>query len=199
MLGVREQKKKETREAIKAAAVKLFSKKGFEQTSIEDIASEAGIGKTTVYGYFSTKDEIFSDYCVDEHTRLFSSIDLADFNGRPFLENLLTFFMVQLRFITRDRELGRQLLRERNFPAQIDLKVKENDQYYFKILNHLFAIAEEQGELKQGSDWEFLCYHFFSLYLGVLVGCYSGYLDTEDDAESALRTLFQQVMMGIAK
>ncbi len=98
--------------------------------------------------------------------------------------------MMQLKFITRNRELGRQLLRERNFPSRIDERERERDQYYFDTLNHFFEIAKQQGELKQDCDWEYLCYHFYSLYLGVLVGCYTGYIDTDDDAESALRTLF---------
>ena len=59
MIGLREQKKLETRRAIQAAAVKLFAENSFEKTSIEDIASAAGIGKTTVYGYFATKNDIF--------------------------------------------------------------------------------------------------------------------------------------------
>jgi AcrR family transcriptional regulator len=62
MSGIREQKKLETRKAILDAAVKLFAEKGFDQTSIEDIATEAGIGKTTIYGYFPNKNDIFINY-----------------------------------------------------------------------------------------------------------------------------------------
>jgi AcrR family transcriptional regulator len=45
--------------AIARAALKLFSQKGYAFTSIEQIAAEAGIGKSTVYEYFSTKEELF--------------------------------------------------------------------------------------------------------------------------------------------
>ncbi len=44
---------------ILAAAVKVFARAGLEKGKIVDIAKEAGIGKSTVYEYFASKDEIF--------------------------------------------------------------------------------------------------------------------------------------------
>ena len=53
-----ETKKQGKRELILAAAAKLFSEKGYEQTKIIDIAEEANIGKGTVYEYFGSKSDI---------------------------------------------------------------------------------------------------------------------------------------------
>jgi AcrR family transcriptional regulator len=55
MPGIREVKKRKKRNAIMEAAVRLFSEKGFEKTSIEQLARTAGIGKGTIYSYFQTK------------------------------------------------------------------------------------------------------------------------------------------------
>ncbi len=44
---------------IAAAALYLFAEKGYAATSVEQIADAAGIGKGTVYEYFSSKEEIF--------------------------------------------------------------------------------------------------------------------------------------------
>lgn len=46
-------------EAIVRAAISVFARDGLEKGKIADIATEAGIGKGTVYEYFSSKDEIF--------------------------------------------------------------------------------------------------------------------------------------------
>jgi AcrR family transcriptional regulator len=46
------------RSKIARAAIELFARKGFEQTTIQEIASAAEIGKGTVYHYFKDKDEI---------------------------------------------------------------------------------------------------------------------------------------------
>jgi TetR/AcrR family fatty acid metabolism transcriptional regulator len=52
-------KENEKRKSILIAATDVFSKKGFHEATIEDIARTAGIGKGTVYEYFSSKDELF--------------------------------------------------------------------------------------------------------------------------------------------
>ncbi|AXE24917.1 TetR/AcrR family transcriptional regulator [Streptomyces globosus] len=46
------------REEILAAAVRVFARRGFAASRIEDVAAEAGIGKGSVYLYFSDRDEL---------------------------------------------------------------------------------------------------------------------------------------------
>ncbi|MBT3228603.1 MAG: TetR/AcrR family transcriptional regulator [Candidatus Marinimicrobia bacterium] len=46
-------------DAIIRAAIHIFARDGLEKGKIADIAKEAGIGKGTVYEYYSSKDEIF--------------------------------------------------------------------------------------------------------------------------------------------
>lgn len=54
------------RHEIFNAAVKLFAEKGFNETAMREIAEAAGIGKSTLYDYFPSKDEILIAYVVDE-------------------------------------------------------------------------------------------------------------------------------------
>lgn len=54
----RERKKIHSKKAIVKAAVKLFSNKGFQETSVADIMNEADLGIGTFYNYFESKDEI---------------------------------------------------------------------------------------------------------------------------------------------
>lgn len=49
------------REQILDAAATLFAEKGFYAATVEEIAGRAGIGKSTVYEYFSSKDHIFQE------------------------------------------------------------------------------------------------------------------------------------------
>jgi AcrR family transcriptional regulator len=55
------------RDQILQAAIRLWLRRGFEATSVEAIAREAGLGKGTVYLYFATKDAI-----LDEAVRRYS-------------------------------------------------------------------------------------------------------------------------------
>jgi AcrR family transcriptional regulator len=54
----REARKEQTREAIIAAATKLFAKDGIEATSLDRIAGEIGLTKGAIYSTFSSKDEL---------------------------------------------------------------------------------------------------------------------------------------------
>ena len=54
-LGRRERKKLDTRRRIFRAAFELFTAKGFEATTVEEIAERADVGKGTVFNYFPQK------------------------------------------------------------------------------------------------------------------------------------------------
>jgi len=52
------------------AAMGVIVHKGFLETSMREIAEAAGVGKSTLYDYFPSKDEIMIAYVVDEVERL---------------------------------------------------------------------------------------------------------------------------------
>jgi AcrR family transcriptional regulator len=56
--GMRERKKRRTREQIITAARELFVERGYHQTGIADVAERADIATSTFFGYFSTKSEL---------------------------------------------------------------------------------------------------------------------------------------------
>jgi len=55
---LRERKRARTRQALVAAAVELFDRDGYEQTTVADIAAAAEIGTRTFFSYFASKEEL---------------------------------------------------------------------------------------------------------------------------------------------
>jgi AcrR family transcriptional regulator len=58
MSGLREKQKESRRQAMLAAAAKLFKQQGFAKTSMEEVAAAAELSVATAYNYFKTKGEI---------------------------------------------------------------------------------------------------------------------------------------------
>jgi len=197
MAGIRETKKKETRQAIMQAAVTLFSEKGFEKTSIEELAKAAGIGKGTIYGYFQTKSDILHAFCEDELESLHEELTTNADREIPILQQMVSIYMSEFRQITQNREFARLFMQQTAFPRDIDLeKHLANEDNYFKLLFPLLEKAQERGELRRDVDLLYITGHFYGLYLLLVSAWFSGRVQTEE-AEAALETLFRQAIEGL--
>jgi AcrR family transcriptional regulator len=58
-MGLRERKRRQTRQELISAAMRLFARRGYEQTTVAEIASAAGVSMKTFFNYFASKDEVF--------------------------------------------------------------------------------------------------------------------------------------------
>jgi AcrR family transcriptional regulator len=57
-MNLRERKRERTRQALVDAAYALFASKGFEATTIAEIAARAEVGTRTFFSYFPTKEDV---------------------------------------------------------------------------------------------------------------------------------------------
>ena len=199
MSGLREIKKRKTRRAIMDAAIKLFSEKGFENTTVNQLAREAGVGKSTIYGYFQSKNEIFLAFCEDEINFVFTDLAEKRDPDTPIQKQLMTLFMEQLRYVTRNYDFGRILVREMIFPKELTMeKSNELSERYLNALGEILTRAVSRGELRDDLDLLYVSGHFYAFYLLILSAWYQRRLQNEQEVEDALRKLMRQAMEGLA-
>lgn len=197
MLGVREQKKRQTRKAIVDAAVKLFTEKGFEQTSMDELARAAGVGKGTIYGYFKAKEEIFLAYCEAELDFAFAALDRKLDEEAPLVDQLVAYMMGQITFVTANREFGRIFAREMTFPDEhTRLRSRDLDMRYLDKLGEVLGRAQLRGELPAESELLLLMAHLHALYILALSTFYGGDVTSMENAEVFVRALVLQALHG---
>jgi AcrR family transcriptional regulator len=83
--GLRQRKQHETRERLKRAAMALFLERGFEATTIDDIAAAADVSRRSFFHYFASKEDVVAAWQEDAAAALVTEI-LA----RPAAESMLT-------------------------------------------------------------------------------------------------------------
>src|SRR6202034_1021020 len=96
-LGLRERKKHKTRQLIAATARELFTRRGFENVNVAEIARAAEVSETTVFNYFPTKEDL-----VFHGLEAFEDQLLQAVRGRQPGEGVLQAFG---RFILQPRGL----------------------------------------------------------------------------------------------
>jgi len=65
--GLRERKKRETRDALTRAALELFVERGYDETTLAEIAEKAGVSTRTIFAYFPGKEDIL--FCTMQTVR----------------------------------------------------------------------------------------------------------------------------------
>ncbi|WP_030823919.1 TetR/AcrR family transcriptional regulator [Streptomyces hygroscopicus] len=89
--GLRERKKRQTRQHISDVATGLFMERGFEAVTIAEVAEAAEVSVNTVYNYFPAKEDLFVDReeeIVDRPSRLVRERPAGQSAARALLDRL---------------------------------------------------------------------------------------------------------------
>jgi AcrR family transcriptional regulator len=92
---------KKTKRKIFETSMKLFSEKGYDATSIEEITATVGVAKGTLYYHFSSKEEIFN-FLVEEGMKLLkNSIEIKTSKCDNTIDKLNAVILIQLKGIKK--------------------------------------------------------------------------------------------------
>jgi AcrR family transcriptional regulator len=95
--GLRERKKRQTRNALIASALALFHDRGYERTTTEEIAAAVDVSQRTLFRYFANKDEIVLAVLEEIYAAF-----LTKLRDRPAAEAPLEAMRGAIRAVWRD-------------------------------------------------------------------------------------------------
>jgi AcrR family transcriptional regulator len=187
---------KETREIIIRTARKMFAKKGVTETTMDDIAKEAKIGKGTIYHYFDSKEEL---YCA------ILDIDFAEAKGE--LERNA------MQEIEPDKKLAAYIMARLKLMVKLSafysmFRVDYMDYYgYIKKVYEKYNSFENsmiKGFLNEGvqkgiftvEDVDYAAFYIVQCILGVE---YQMGIDKPEDVEKRVNLILNLVLNGIRK
>ena len=97
----RERKKRQTREALVHAALKLFDTKGYEHTAVREITDAVDVSERTFFRYFANKEDLAVSFVRDFSDALVRELAARPPDEEPLIA-LRNAFGVSLRAITAD-------------------------------------------------------------------------------------------------
>jgi AcrR family transcriptional regulator len=103
-LGHRERKKLRTRRALTEAAIRLFDEKGFDQTTVAEIAEAAGLAPRTFFAYFASKEDVLFLQAEDRGGELLAVL-AGRAPGEPLGDVLPRLFEALVTSLSDDDEL----------------------------------------------------------------------------------------------
>ncbi|MCB4776600.1 MAG: TetR/AcrR family transcriptional regulator [Sulfurovum sp.] len=156
-----------TKEKILKHALKLFSAKGYRETTVRDIAGAVGIKQSALYNHFQNKDEILatliSDLTSSAIVTLFSNKEgqVLHKQGKALLMSIATTFKL-LSFDSQNEALFKLLMQE----IFKNDRIREiyNEYFYQENVKKLSGIffSMMQDEIICSSDPLLLANEFFS-------------------------------------
>jgi len=174
MSGLRERKKKESEEKITSSARDIFLKKGYNNTTMEEIAAKADMGVGTLYNYFKSKAEIFISIMVRE-----SLINETDDEADLKLEKdpatiIIDYILRSTSYIEAfDKnlwiELFAAMLGNANSDNSIITGLVNMDFKFIQKLDHLLNSLKEKGRLPQSFKSNEAAYAIYSIILTQII------------------------------
>lgn len=110
---LREQGKERKKNQIFTAAMKLFTEKGVENVSVEDITLKAKVSYGTFYSFFSKKDDVLMYYFQQEYEKSRDEVVRSINSKETLAEKIEALLDSYWKHVIRNREFTRAMARER--------------------------------------------------------------------------------------
>jgi len=144
------------------AATDVFAEKGYAATRVADIAEHAGIGKGTVYEYFSSKKELLFAVFESINENITARMNTVLDNDEPTQEQLFNLLRLGAEVISEQRELQPVVLdfwaasRGGGFEEHYRAAVVASYTLYRRLIADFIHDGQRQGKFRSDVDAESL-------------------------------------------
>lgn len=167
--GRRQRRSAEIRERLFHAALALFGKKGFAETTVEDITEAADVGKGTFFNYFPSKDHILLAFGEMQFGKLEAAVSEARRTNEPLPKFLRELGVRMTQEPTRNPEIIRALLRAYLSTTPVREAMLDLQKRVLALHTELIRLGQKQGEIRNDVPAEEIAYVFRQTIFGTLL------------------------------
>lgn len=160
--------KEAAKEKIIQSAFQVFTKKGYQTTTMDDIAKEVGVSKAALYQYFKNKKELLNEIVLSYHTMfrdvIRAALERQDSDSQNLAEEVQGALLKKYR-------LHHEMLFEVIAIAAHDEEIKQSLKSEYEkdtaLLKELLQKLIDNGKIATKIDAETLSQLFIALYVGM--------------------------------
>ncbi len=148
------------------AAVKVFARQGYYQSTISQIAKKAGVADGTIYLYFANKDDILVQIFSYRAKKVFERFRKEVDRAGNSIDKLKKLVRIHLDEFQRDRDMAIVYQTETHQISRLaETQIKEMSEMYRDIIAEIIEGGQEEGSLRK------------DLYLGLVKRIIIGSVD----------------------
>ena len=147
--GLRERKRRKTRQHIAETGLRLFLANGYETTTLDTIAAEAGISRRTFFSYFKSKEDILFVWQSEGWSAVWEDLLTVSPDEHP-LDAVRDVFMKHLAPYANDemRAIDRLLRSSESLRARKQVAYEEYEQALFATLCEVWRQPQRRPVLR---------------------------------------------------
>jgi TetR/AcrR family fatty acid metabolism transcriptional regulator len=135
---------------ILEAAVKVFARQGFHQSTVAQIAKEAGVADGTIYLYFKNKNDILVQFFSFRAKQVFESFREEVDRAQNSLDKLRNLIHRHLAEFQRDRDGAIVYQVETHQNSRLaEAQIKEMSQMYRDIISEIVEQGQQEGTIRK--------------------------------------------------
>ncbi|MBR9986428.1 MAG: TetR/AcrR family transcriptional regulator [Desulfosarcina sp.] len=151
---------------ILEAAITVFADQGYFQSTIAQIAKEAGVADGTIYLYFKNKDDILVQFYQYKTRQIFERFRDAVSQPATAEEKLRCLIHVHLQEFQKDRNMAIVYQAETHQNRRLgNEQIKEMSKMYRDIISEVVELGQEEGTIRR------------DLYMGLVKRFINGAVD----------------------